>query len=260
MVRGGALAILLSAIAPQAGAKCAMPRAFFLPDTGSSMPASATVYLFVPQPGTPPTVIAQADGKDLPLKVDSLPAPTAFSVTRVRFDATGHTTVELAVKPEPGAPAAHRRDVAYRIDPHWKRRGAGTTQIAKVEEECHRWTCSYQETQNLDVTEPAPAYRVEWAHVRADYVAGRRQSIVLPRRMEHFFAWPGGSPVPAGGRLELGHVDCLGSAFEWAVPRLWVGVAALHADGAEGTPATTPTMVYRPRPSVLDRLRDLVTR
>jgi hypothetical protein len=243
-------AVLALGVAPFAQAKCAYPRAFVLPESGTALPPDATIYAFGPY-GLKPDVSGTADKASLTFAVTELSATEAFTAYQVRFTASHGQDVQLTISwsddDSPQRGQLHKSVLTYRIDAAWTPPPGESVAVASIEREAHSWTCSYQQTQNLTLSQPAPAYRIHWAATRHDYEAGRRRSLVFPRQMESFFWWPGAEALPSTGRVELGHVNCTGTTFAWDSSSIWLGATALYEDGTETAVPAQPIRVSRPR-------------
>ena len=229
-----------------AAAKCAAPSGFFAPEAGVTLPPSPTLFLFASRWRDESAELAVLDGAGSPLEFTSsvVTSVEALVVRRIRVEATaGEVVLELRDKRYADSAPMRAR---YPIAAGRPRQPQGPVEILGVEAEASAWTCSYQATRNLTPSVVAPAYRVEWASNEADFRAGKRETLVLPYRMERFFHWDDKPfEAPARGRLELGHVNCTGKTFDWKGP-IWVGIAALHEDGTEDPVAKEPVRIEPP--------------
>lgn len=246
----GALVALLTVVPAGAAAECASPMPVFSPPSGAALPREATLYLFMAAPfavGAVPEVEVRFDdhvGESVPVTLTGLPSPPAYSAFRLDFRPGREGAVRVELREGEGEPP---RVATYQVLGQLSVAVRSPVTIVAVEEELHHWTCSWQSTRNLTASAEAPAYRVEWATSESEYRAGRRKTLVVPRRMEAFFRrHADAAPLPSQGRIELGHVDCHGHTFEWSDRPVWAGLVALNADGTESSAPDAPTRIDPP--------------
>jgi hypothetical protein len=241
-MRGWSIALGLLA-AGNAHAKCAAPHPVLAPD-GGALPPNPIVYLFSPMPERlKPRVIARdAAQRPLPLKMTLASQTAAFAVYKLELAvASGSVDVELGY-PEWTPATTH---TAYTVEPA-AARAHEAPHVEGPHAHSYTWTCSYQKSQDLELTSQAPVYRVEWAESEQDVRRGLTRKSLMPSRLERFFWDPRQPPLAREGRIELGYVSCLGGTFDWGATPIWVSVVALFPDGSE-TPAAPPRRIEPPR-------------
>ena len=249
VVLGGVLggALLLAA---DAQAKCAAPQPVIFAGADKTVPADPVLYLFWPHHGSERIALTARDEKDRPLRLEltAVDKNEAFSVHRIKLTTGGARTVKLKL---PEEPYSFRRvsEWSFRVDPAWAAAAAAAANGSlAVREVSTSWTCSYQLSQNLQVPQPAAAFRVAIADSEADYRAGRLRSALFPYHMRLFFAPYGDKPEPpAQGEIQLGHSNCVGASFTWPAHPVYVGVFALRPDGSEAAVGQAPVRLEPPR-------------
>jgi hypothetical protein len=249
--RGLVVAALLGlALAPApARGKCAMPAAVIVPPDGAALPPKPVLYAFVPggfgkRPADAlPLTIVDGAGAKVSFRVTRLGEAPAFAAYRIEVDARAGSRITVKLTQQMYREVTIAR--TYAVAGDWKRPARGATAVTKVTHESHRWTCSHQLSQNLTPGRFAPAYRVEWAETEKAWRDGKRERLFLPYSKAEFWNWRN-EKVPQAALLELGHLDCMGSTFEWKGKPIYVGVAALHPDGSEDPPAAEPVKVSPP--------------
>jgi hypothetical protein len=227
-----ALCTLVTATHPRsAGAKCARPTIAVAPADGSLVPPNPVFHLFVPKHlGT--AVTARVAGK--PVDLERVASNPAFVTFRGSAPAS-QGRVELAYRA-----GSVSKSITYRIDRGWKR-PAGRVSLAQRERVEKEWTCSHTDTWSLEVSD-APAYRVEWATSKAAWEAGRRQTLIVPRRVEDFWLYTVPKTTTRGGQIGLGHLNCFEETISSKLlsGRLFVGVQALYPDGSASAAWVAP--------------------
>ena len=188
-------------------------------------------------------------GASLPFKARLVSTVAAFRVYRVAVKAGSGFTLKVAatdlelqkvVTSNKTPIVVPLLTADYQIDKGWKRPVAGPTEIEKVEESSYVWTCSYEQLRRLILPKLAPAFRVEWATTRDDYLGGKRRAVVVP-----------GDATDAGrSNVALGYVDCEGATFEWGTSPIYAGVAALYEDGSEDPVGRQPVLIQPPSTAV----------
>ncbi len=226
-----AVVLVVASSATDAEAKCAMPGVRFEPPDGT-LPSSAVVRLFVPphQLGGPLGVYGiDAAGKNVAPTVLAESTSDAFTSFRLSFTGLkkGSFTVRFTGK------TSGARDATYVIDPGWSRPAFASPKLTLTRVHTS-WTCSHQLTRNVRFPSVAPAYRLTFAANKSG-LASSKTSLVLPADVRTLF---GPNAATASADLALGHVNCMGSTYEWNGAQ-WVRITALFADGteAEVTPA-----------------------
>lgn len=220
----GVLVVMSSS--SDAEAKCAMPGVRFEPPDGS-LPASAVVRLFVPpyqQASGPLSVYGiDAAGKTIAPTVVAESTSDAFTSYRLAFTGLkkGALTVRFTGK------YGGARDATYTIDPTWSRPAFATPKLTLTRVHTS-WTCSHQLTRNVTFPSVAPAYRLTFAATKPA-LAGSKTSIVLPADVRNLF---GAYSSSGAADLALGHVNCMGSTYEWNGGQ-WARITALFPDGSE---------------------------
>lgn len=248
-----ALALVLSlglvgALAASASAECAMPRTFLSPATGASLPADPVLYVFSPQWHDEAPVISvhridTGEDEEVEAKVELVSESGAFRVHRVQVDLdepSANIGLEVVGPYE-------TLEARYLLNAGWKPTAARTVEITSQTHDSLMWTCSYQNSLNLELDAPtdAVAFRVEWASTEDDFKAGKRESVVLPTSMSTFFSRDE-SAAATKPVLELGHANCQGFTFRWADESdaaIAAGVVALLPDGTETPLTDAPTLL-----------------
>lgn len=219
-----ALAVVFSS--SDVEAKCAMPGVRFEPPDGS-LPPSAVVRLFVPpyhQTSGPLGVYGiDATGKTIAPTVSSESTSDAFTSYRLAFTGLKKGALTVRFTGKYGA----SRDATYTIDPGWSRPAFTAPKVTLTRVQTS-WTCSHQLTRNVTFPSLAPAYRLTFAATKPA-LAGSKTSIVLPADVRNLF---GGYSSPGAADLALGHVNCMGSTYEWKSGQ-WARITALFPDGSE---------------------------
>lgn len=247
VVLGGVLAAALG-LSADAQAKCAAPQPVLFAGAGKTVPADPVLYLFWPRYGGERVTLTAHDEKNRPLRLELTAADKndAFSVHRIKLTTGGARTVTLKM---PAEPYSFRRvsEWTFRVDPAWKPAAAAPGALA-VKAVSSSWTCSFQLSQNLQVPQPAMAFRVAIADSEADYRAGRLRSALFPYHMRLFFTPYTDKPEPpAQGEIQLGHSNCIGPSFAWPAHPVYVGVYALQPDGSEAAVGQAPVRLEPPQ-------------
>ena len=230
----------LCAAAPGAAADCQRPLSAVVPAGGASLPPNPVLYLFTPGSGRASDLrVSDADDRPVSFTMRRLPGPDAFQVHLVRVKAKAGT--RLIVRP---SRLDYDRVSRYLVADTWRRPSKARVTIDRVQTHSLPETCRGYVTRDLVVRRLAPAYRVEWAASAEDYRAGERRSLVLPFSLLEL--GPATKRQTRFALLELGDPHCLGQTFVWGRQPVFVGVAALHADGSEDPPPEQPTRVTPP--------------
>jgi hypothetical protein len=228
-----ALALLLPLLAPSpARAVCANPSAAVLPESGSVLPPSPTLYVFMPGDQNPRVRVESSTGAAVPFELDWLSRTSAYGVwtLTVRQQVAGGIVLTV----HDGQPGASW--LRYQVDPGWKPAStAGTVDITSWARTVESPGSGSTDALFLRPSVGAPAYRLEWARSEWEYRAGGRTITILPHDPEAL--WRGGATAPdVRPELGVGHLGCLGETFPREDGILYVGVSALHEDGSV-TPA-----------------------
>jgi hypothetical protein len=247
----GTTAIVLTALCASMSAdawgKCAGAHAVVSPPNGSAVPIDPTLYFFWPRRDSePPKVRARIDGgATLPIEQTVIAKTDSFTAYRLRVKTSrpGAILIELPQREYYWGPQSWR----YQVSAEWQRPTASPADALKVHSESYRWTCSYQQSQNLRLPGHAAAYRL--AIFQAGGAKGApAQELVVPSHMRHFFERQD-KPNPADSdEIELGFINCFGPTFVWQGKPIEVEVFALFPDGSE-SPVSRAPMRVEPPPS-----------
>lgn len=249
------LALVVGTLAAtSAAAMCMGPGVFLAPAAGTALPENPTLFLFVPSFRQVPEVTARTEEGERPVTVSALSTGPALTSYQIRIEVEAGSVLSV-----------HMRDPRRKSDVTVSRfavvpslqSGTEPVTILVTEAEIFHWTCSFQKTQNIRLSEPAaPAYRVEWSRTVAAYGSGLQQSVVVPATMLAFFdpAEAAAYPQPV---LELGHVNCFGNTLEWpGEDPLYVGITALQTDGTERQVTDVPMRLLSPRRPLMQRFTE----
>jgi hypothetical protein len=205
-----------------AEAMCASPRAGFSPPPGTTLPAKATVFLFVPSSRfgeLPPPTERELTVSGGSFTARLIATTGLYSVLRVDVVASG-ASIEVGWKPAQGDQEAV--SVGYRI-------GAVARDMAivtNVTHTDHAWSCSHRRTIDITLSSSAIAYQFDWED---------GTSTMVPPNLDVF--WRGGvdSAAPPDHTIELGHLNCMGDDVEPAALARLRGfrLVALFSDGSE---------------------------
>ena len=206
-------AALLVLGAQPADAECASPSVTFSPATGGVVPRRATVYLFAPASWSS-TDEVRTEGS---LHVEGarfvarqIMTSPAYSVMQIELFATGEQ-VTMRWK--------NQSEAVYRVGAP----SANVAQVTQVKRLEDHWTCSFQDTIDMQVTGNAIAYRMDWSD---------GTSTVLPSG-----AWFFGTPNDRPSSIQVGHLNCMDYNIDpkaLATLRRF-DLVALFSDGAEHT-------------------------
>lgn len=210
-------------------ADCRAAQSFLVPPEGTSLPADAVLYAFVPGQLAEPSVRLEGD-EEASATLKRVSENETFNAYEIRLTAKKAGELEVIVSMRVDESESIYARSAYQIDPEWKRpEPAQPVTLREPIKELRAWECSHNQTWNLYPSVEAMAYRVEFAKSPEAYRAGDRELQVFPPSLGLFFD-PHTQPDEA--ELKLGHANCLANTFRWPAVFVYVGVAALHPDGS----------------------------
>jgi hypothetical protein len=232
------MTLLLLLLAP-VSAKCRMPQPIVSSD-GEVVPADPVVWVFVPRREVGDFVLQAQDaqGRAVPSRVERVPGGRDLQVWKVALDTSGDGRVSL--KASWTHYGSETLEASVTVRESWSAPALSAPSVQDAGVTRLSWTCSHQETRDLAVVAPAAvAYELVWAGSEADWARGEVQTATLPSHWSQVF---GERRSP---ELALGHLNCTGEWFEWRLPRVWVGLRALYADGSR-SPLSAPLAVAAP--------------
>lgn len=249
MVRCAAVSLfaLILAAAHTADAKCAMPATVFAPADGAD--TAGVTYVFVPAYRGSTLSVESRHGLDT--SIDVVSETDSFRAYRVSVT-YNHTDLEdnsaaaaytVVVRSEYGPD----RSASYRL--FADSRSDAPSELLLLEDPSYAksaWTCSHTDSVLARPTVDAWAYRIEWARTEADYRAGEREVVVVPRSMRAFWGDAGDA------QLELGHLNCFGETVPSAALAdvAYLGIVPL-GDWEPGAAPENPIAVQSGEPPVV---------
>jgi hypothetical protein len=219
---GPVLAVAVLVASSDADAKCMMPSVHFEPASGT-LPTSPVLWLFVPRYGAPPVArvsATDAAGKKHAASLAIESTSDAFTSYRVTLPKLPAGKLHVSFLDGNGG----SRDADYVVDHAWKAPAIPSPKMT-ITRTSTWWTCSHQLTRNVVFPTVSPAYRITLG----------KDVVVLPANTSDMFA-----AYPTGGNanLALGHVNCMGSTYDWKGGRS-AKVEALLPDGSATVIATS---------------------
>jgi hypothetical protein len=205
--------------ARSASAMCGTPSTTFSPPTGTVLPATGTVYLFVTKMRyeTPPPLRFEVDGARFTARrVASTPV---YDVVRVDLVASGREVV-IRWKSQKEYDATEVRYPIGVPEP-------GSARVTAVTELHDAWSCSHTDSINIEVLGNTIAYRLDWSDGESDVLPAlmeRRPERLLPGHDDWMIQW-----------IEIGYASCLGNTVdpEPLATARDLQLTALFADGSE---------------------------
>lgn len=243
-------ALGLAGSAPAFG-KCAGPHAVVSPPTGSTLPASPTIYFFFPKRDREkPKLRAHSDGGGALVIDQSIAAETeSFTAYRlqIKTQKPGAIVLELGASEFYYGPKSWR----FTVSNDWQPPAATKTSAAPlVSTRSFAWTCSHQLSQNLKLPGRAAAYRVAIfdgsGDGTGDGTSASSPQLIMPPRMMQFFERGEKSDTSAVDEIELGFINCFGNTFTWQGKPILVDIFALQPDGSESRLTARPMHVDPP--------------
>lgn len=212
------------------------------------MPASPTIYLFLPKRDREkPKLRAHLDGGAALAIEQSVAAETeSFTAYRlqVKTQKPGAIVLELGAGEFYYGPKSWR----FTVSSDWQPPPMRPAAPPLVATRSFAWTCSHQLSQNLKLPGRAAAYRIEIFDGKSDGQGKPAQELFVPPRMRQFFERDEKSDTSAADEIELGHINCFGSTFTWQSKPILVNVYALLPDGSESRVTAAPMHVDAPLP------------
>lgn len=204
--------------AQPANAMCSDSVPVFAPASGEVVPRRATVYLFVP------SASVRSPPRDEPIE-RALGVEGARFVARQIMSSPAYRVVQLelfATGEQVTVRWNHDTTAVYRVGPP----SADVAKVVRLTHSKSEWTCSFQNTIDMEITGNAIAYRMDWSD---------GTSTVMPAGTARFFggAYERRTPVD----IRVGHLNCMGYnvAPEALATLRRFDLVALFSDGAEHT-------------------------